>query len=217
MSRNKYPEQTVEKILDTAQGLFLEKGYENTSIQDIINGLGGLSKGAVYHHFKSKEEIFNAVGERFNRRTIAELAAIRDDNTLTGREKLKKMFRLSLSNSDGNIMYTVAPDMLDNPKLLALEMRQIIEDSSPHYVQPVIEQGLEDGSIKTDYPQELSEVILLLTNIWLNPLVLTADVDDMARRVRFFNELLKNMGVDLLDDGMLADYQRYCRAANKNR
>ena len=207
----------MEKILDTAQGLFLEKGYENTSIQDIINGLGGLSKGAVYHHFKSKEEIFNAVGERFNRRTIAELAAIRDDKTLTGREKLKKMFRLSLSNSDGDIMYTVAPDMLDNPKLLALEMRQIIEDSSPHYVQPVIEQGLEDGSIKTDYPQELSEVILLLTNIWLNPLVLTADVDDMARRVRFFNELLKNMGVDLLDDGMLADYQRYCRAANKNR
>ena len=207
----------MEKILDTAQGLFLEKGYENTSIQDIINGLGGLSKGAVYHHFKSKEEIFNAVGERFNRRTIAELAAIRDDKTLTGREKLKKMFRLSLSNSDGDIMYTVAPDMLDNPKLLALEMRQIIEDSSPHYVQPVIEQGLEDGSIKTDYPQELSEVILLLTNIWLNPLVLTADVDDMARRVCFFNELLKNMGVDLLDDGMLADYQRYCRAANKNR
>ena len=217
MSRNRYPEQTVEKILDTAQGLFLEKGYENTSIQDIINGLGGLSKGAVYHHFKSKEDIFNAVGERFNQRAISELAAIRDDNTLTGREKLEKMFRLSLSNSDGDIMYTVAPDMLDNPKLLALEMRQIIEDSSPHYVQPVIEQGLEDGSIKTDYPQELSEVILLLTNIWLNPLVLTADVDDMARRVRFFNELLKNMGVDLLDDGMLADYQRYCRAAKKNR
>ena len=56
MARNKYPEVTVEKILDAAQRLFLEKGYENTTIQDIVGELGGLTKGAVYHHFKSKED-----------------------------------------------------------------------------------------------------------------------------------------------------------------
>ena len=56
MSRNKYPEVTVEKILDVSQRLFYEKGYEKTSIQDIVNELGGLSKGAIYHHFKSKED-----------------------------------------------------------------------------------------------------------------------------------------------------------------
>ena len=61
MARNKYPEVTVEKILDAAQRLFLEKGYENTTIQDIVGELGGLTKGAVYHHFKSKEEIMDAV------------------------------------------------------------------------------------------------------------------------------------------------------------
>ena len=48
-ARNKYPEITVEKILDAAQRLFLEKGYENTTIQDIVGELGGLTKGAVYH------------------------------------------------------------------------------------------------------------------------------------------------------------------------
>ena len=53
MSRNKYPEETVERILDTAQRLFLEKGYEQTTIQDITDNLGGLTKGAIYHHFKS--------------------------------------------------------------------------------------------------------------------------------------------------------------------
>ena len=56
MARNKYPEVTVERILDVSQRLFLEKGYDNTTIQDIVDQLGGLSKGAVYHHFKSKEE-----------------------------------------------------------------------------------------------------------------------------------------------------------------
>ena len=50
MARNKYPEVTVERILDAAQRLFLEKGYDNTTIQDIVDELGGLTKGAVYHH-----------------------------------------------------------------------------------------------------------------------------------------------------------------------
>ena len=52
MARNKHPEETVHLILDVAFRLFMEKGYEHTSIQDIINHLGGLSKGAIYHHFR---------------------------------------------------------------------------------------------------------------------------------------------------------------------
>ena len=64
MARNKHPEETVNLILDVAFRLFMEKGYEHTSIQDIIDHLGGLSKGAIYHHFKSKEDILVAVTER---------------------------------------------------------------------------------------------------------------------------------------------------------
>ena len=53
MARNKHPEETVEKILDVSIRLFAEKGYERTTIQDITDALG-MSKGAIYHHFKSK-------------------------------------------------------------------------------------------------------------------------------------------------------------------
>ncbi len=48
MARNKYPEVTVEKILEVSQRLFMEKGYDNTTIQDIVNELGGLTKGAIH-------------------------------------------------------------------------------------------------------------------------------------------------------------------------
>ena len=54
-------ENTKEKILEVATNLFLTKGYEQTTISDIINGLDGLTKGAIYHHFESKEDIFEAV------------------------------------------------------------------------------------------------------------------------------------------------------------
>ena len=65
MARNKHPEVTINRILDTSWELFMEKGYEATTIQDIVNALGDLSKGAIYHHFKSKEEILDAVTDRF--------------------------------------------------------------------------------------------------------------------------------------------------------
>lgn len=61
MARNKYPEITVEKILEVSQWLFLTKGYDNTTIQDIVDDLGGPTRGAIYHHFKSKEEIMDAL------------------------------------------------------------------------------------------------------------------------------------------------------------
>lgn len=215
MSRNKYPEETVKRILDVAQRLFLEKGYENTSIQDIIDGLGGLSKGAVYHHFRSKEDIFNAVGDRYNERVVEELREVRDDKTLSGYGKLKKMFQLSLATADRDVMFTVAPDMIDNPRLLAIQMREIFSEVAPKYIFPVIKQGIRDGSIVTEYPRELSEVIVLLANIWLNPLVIRADLSEMEGRVRFFNELLCGMGLDLLDDEMLESYIRYCRFSRK--
>ena len=47
LARNKHPEETVNRILDVAYRLFMEKGYEYTSIQNIIDNLGGLSKGAI--------------------------------------------------------------------------------------------------------------------------------------------------------------------------
>ena len=78
MARNKHPEETINLILDTAYRLFMQKGYEHTSIQDIIDQLGGLSKGAIYHHFKSKEEILIAVTDRLSAQSNAQLAAIRD-------------------------------------------------------------------------------------------------------------------------------------------
>ena len=45
-----------KKILEVSKSI-LEKGFDNTSIQDIIDGLGGLTKGVIYHHFESKYDI----------------------------------------------------------------------------------------------------------------------------------------------------------------
>jgi len=117
MARNKYPELTRECILDTAERLFLEKGYENTTIQDIVDALGDLTKGAVYHHFKSKEEIVDAVGNRmFQRRNPFAAVANRDD--LNGLEKFRETIRLNQSDDDRMEITVQSMSIMKNPRFL---------------------------------------------------------------------------------------------------
>ena len=59
-SRADASERTRERILEAARHLFTERGYFNTSIQDIRRS-SGLSIGSIYHHFAGKEEIARAL------------------------------------------------------------------------------------------------------------------------------------------------------------
>lgn len=209
MARNKYPEETVNKIVEVSLKLFMEKGYESTSIQDIINELGGLTKGAIYHHFKSKEEIFIAVSNYIYKDVEAHLTSIRDDQTMTGLQKLKMFFYSSLENSAQDEMFTIAPNLLKNPQFLALQLQNSIEEAAPLYIQPVLEQGIADGSIKTDSPKELAEVLMLLSNIWLNPMIFAANPIEMFNRCCFFKKILLGLGLDLIDDTILERIKKY--------
>ena len=155
MARNKHPEETVEKILAVSAKLFMEKGYEHTTLQDIIDNLGGLTKGAIYHHFKGKEEILLAIADRMGEQTGAWMRTVRDDPGLTGAEKLQKMFRASLENSDQTDLFVLAPNMLKNPKLMSILLESMIGEVLPNYMEPVLREAVADGSIRTDYPEEL--------------------------------------------------------------
>ncbi|MGN7356870.1 TetR/AcrR family transcriptional regulator [Paenibacillus sp. SAF-054] len=211
MARNKYPEETINHILTVALNLFIQKGYEQTSIQDIINELGGLTKGAIYHHFKSKEEILQAVTDQMYKGVDEMLSGVRDDKELNGLEKLRKISCISLDNPAQNEMASAAPNLLRNPKMLAAQIENIFEKGVPLYIQPIIEEGMRDGSIRTEYPKELSEALMLLTNLWLNPVVIQATPEMMVRRVKLFDEILKGLGLDLFDEQMIQRYEELYR------
>lgn len=203
MARNKHPEETVNLILDTAYRLFMQKGYEHTSIQDIIDQLGGLSKGAIYHHFKSKEEILIAVTDRLSAQSNAQLAAIRDRKGLTGAEKLKMLFRESVTNPMQNELFTAAPNFGDNPQLLFMILDGSLNDSAPNYIQPIIEQGIADGTIQTAHPEEFSEMLMLLANFWLNPMIFGDSVEKTHNKFKVFQQLLDGIGLHVVDGDML--------------
>lgn len=202
MARNKYPEETVNLILDTSVELFLKKGYDNTSIQDIVDCLGGLSKGAIYHHFKSKEAILIEVYQRLSLVIETQMVAIRDDKSITGLQKLQKMFMSSLSSVSQREILASSPNLLKNPRLLAIQMESIIYDVVPNYIEPVINEGMADGSIVCDYPKELSQVLILLSNIWINPLVYTMSDEEIATKIAFFRQLTESLGLSIIDQSV---------------
>lgn len=212
MARNKYPEETVNRILDVSLALFFEKGYDNTSIQDIIDGLGGLTKGAVYHHFKSKEDILSAALDRDNVPLYAELRRIRDDGRMNGAEKLQALFAASVAGPQMDMWANVAPDVdpVKNSRLLGLQYQSVFEETVPGYVLPIVEQGVRDGSIKTDHPREFSEVIVLLANLWASPMFRACTAEDLRVRVDYYIDIVKALGgLTLEEDGLGAVLEGY--------
>lgn len=203
MARNKYPEETVRRILDVAEELFYTKGYEHTTMADIVDGLGGLTKGAVYHHFKSKEEIFEAVFERANRPVYERSDAILADRTLTGLEKFRALDKASSEGPSVDMWHAMKPssDPVQNPRLIAQEFVDAM-DTAHRYVEPVIREGMADGSIAAEHPREVAEVLILLANLWLVPMFNPLPADDREayqRRVQTFLRVSHAVGVDLVD------------------
>ena len=202
MARNKYPEVTVERILDVSQRLFLEKGYENTTIQDIVDELGGLTKGAVYHHFKSKEEIMDAVGDRmfFSNNPFE---AVRGRTDLNGLQKLREAVRLNQSDQERVRLTAQSIPIAKSPRLLQEMIVSNRKVLTPYFLE-LIEEGNRDGSMHTDYPREIAELLPLLTSLWLLPSVYPASREQMKRKFLFLGEMLEKMGVPLMDDGIRA-------------
>ena len=217
MARNKHPEETVNLILDVAFRLFMKKGYEHTSIQDIIDNLGGLSKGAIYHHFKSKEDILVAVTDRMTSESNQMLAKIRDRADLNGREKLKTIFRESINRPVQNDIFTVAPDFHNNPKLLFSLLHDTIDNAAPNYILPIMKQGITDGSIEAEYPEQLAELILLAANVWMNPMIFDSSEKESYRKFIVFSQMLQGFGLDIIDNEVLERLQELTSIYQKSK
>ena len=202
MARNKYPEVTVEKILDAAQRLFLEKGYDNTTIQDIVDELDGLSKGAVYHHFKSKEEIMDAVGDRMFA-VNNPFEAVRGRSDLNGLQKLREAIRLNQADEARMDMTIRSIPLTRNPRLLVEMIESNRRILTPYY-QELLEEGNRDGSLHTEYAREIAELMPLLTSLWLLPSVFPAAKEEMKHKFYFLGDMLEKMGVPIMDESIYA-------------
>lgn len=102
-----------------------------------------------------------------------------------------------------NDIFTVAPNFHDNPKLLFSLLHDTIDEVAPNYILPIIRQGIADGTIETEYPEQLAELILLAANVWMNPMIFDSSVEESCRKFMVFGQMLRGFGLDIVDDEML--------------
>ena len=201
MARNKYPEETVARILDASLDLFTTKGFDNVTIQDIVDNLGGLTKGAIYHHFKNKSEIFDAVVDR-QRREYSIFADVAREADLSGLERLRMFLRRYLSDSSHRSVYHAADSSASNSAVLVKEMKDVIQVIAP-YVRRFIEMGNSDGSLEVAYPKQVAEIAVFLVHIWLNPKIIPSSGEEFRDKTFFVKAMLDSMGMPLVDDEIM--------------
>ena len=94
-----------------------------------------------------------------------------------------------------------------------MQIAQLYQIVAPKFIQPILQQGIDDSSIQATNPGELAEAIMILSNVWLNPLVSMTDKVGMRNRCETFNDMLEGVGIhQLLDDEMIKGYISYCKS-----
>ena len=197
MARNRNPYETRKKILEVSKDLFLKKGFDNTSIQDIINGLGGLTKGVIYHHFESKQEILQSIIRENNQEILN--YNWRGD---TGLEKIQNSLMDAFSNFEQQRLVYSASIKLRSPRLLGEQYLSLFSDFLPEIRERVYE-GVKDESIKTEYPEELADLIILTLNIWIGFQISVYSVEELKRKMKFIKLSFDGLGVQLISDEMM--------------
>ena len=157
---------TKEKIMECAEQLFMQQGYELTSIQNIIDHVG-IAKGTFYYYYQSKEELVEAIADRNAQFASQQFFQIISDHTGTALEKINLFFEMMTQWKATQIdLLTTVLQVLysDNNHLYLKKMKEKnIEYYSP-ILELIIKQGAEEGLFNIPYPAGMGEMLIHVSN-----------------------------------------------------
>ena len=215
MAQRKDKSQAMrEKILNTATQLFIQKGSEKTSMQDIAQ-TAGISKGAIYHHFKSKNEIVLAVMSSRQELMEEEMKQwLKATENLTGREQLQTILKSNLESQTARAIDGIVDEYEQDAGFILTMIRDNLRIGAP-LVSDIIKKGMADGSIQTQYPDQAAEVFLLLVNFWMNETVFEIDPEKLPERFHFLQFMMTSIGMDIFDDELMQLFSQKNKAQKK--
>jgi AcrR family transcriptional regulator len=142
--------------------LFMQHGYAETSVSAIIEAVG-VSKGAFYHYFKTKEDLLDELAARSSQQAVELVKPILDEESLDAVEKLNEVFRRTNSFKAQNreLMVTLARVFYSRSNIL---LRNRLTRRSTQAVAPllarIIEMGNKEGVMSVRYPDETARFVL---------------------------------------------------------
>jgi AcrR family transcriptional regulator len=152
------------EIIAAAQRLIFSKGYEEMSIQDVIEALG-ISKGAFYHYFNSKQALLEAMVMSMTQELLQVIAPIVNDPHMTAMQKLQCYFDTGASWKSARkevlLPYLRVWCQDSNVMMRDRTYNAMVELAAPQLGQ-IIRQGVEEGVFNTAYPDQIARIIFTL-------------------------------------------------------
>jgi len=155
-----------DAFLDAAEHLIRTKGYEQTSVQDILDAAGA-SRGAFYHYFDSKEALLEGVVERMTDAAIAVIEPIVADPDLPAAGKLQAVFstagRWKTERSDLLLAF-LRSWYSDENDLVRLRVARAGAARLTPLIAGIARQGAAEGAFSCTSPDDAATILLALLN-----------------------------------------------------
>jgi len=150
------------ELLDVAQRLFDENGYEATPVSAVLDA-AGVAKGTFYHYFKSKEDLLDCLVARTTDLIVKEIRKAVSDQGLSAIEKANLFFvasgRWKVANAT-SLLTLVRAMFSDENLLLRQRMNRRTQEHAGAILVDIVRQGVQEGSFHTDYPEEAVEMVM---------------------------------------------------------
>lgn len=173
------------EILDVAEELFNLNGFDATTISAIIEK-AGIARGTVYYHFKSKEDVLDALIERHCERLLAEAKQIAADSRLPVMERLIQT--LMSMNGDKEGTPSVITQQMHRPQnaLMHQKTHETMLEAIPPILMGIIEDGIKEGIFNTPYPYESLEMVVAHVNTVFDDYAEKLTGKELLKRIRAF-------------------------------
>ena len=179
-----------DQIIDAFRELLENKDIQHISVNQIAEK-AGIGKGSIYYYFPSKDAILDALIERVYASTITLANELKTETNLSASERIARIFNSSRKASHEFIIKSEATKkqsnnsgrIYDSAYIHQQFMSHIIKQQKPIFAD-IINQGIQTGEIKFDYPNELADIILIVLTVKLDNTLSPASEEEITRSLQ---------------------------------
>ena len=195
-----------QELIKVSFDLFMEKGYENTSIQDIMN-VAQVSKGAMYHYFTCKEDILDAVLNYIIDLDVQRLEPIIGNPSLSALEKMIVAMSGNVPQVTEELQRAIDYITKRPASIFDYRARELSKNRTVPRLIDLIKEGVETGEFHTEYPAEMAVFIYSAAQTISELLVYQADGANLSQTMDAFIVLLANcLGLEKERQDFLTDF-----------
>ena len=175
-------EERRNEILNAANELFAQKGFDGTSTNDILEKVG-IARGTLYYHFKSKEDIMDALIERYSVRLIGAAQEIAADKSIPVVERIIRVI-MALNISDGSTQEIMEHIHKPQNALMHQKIQKVLINGVTPILADIIREGITQGLFNTPFPYECMEMVMIYANTIFDDDMVPMTNEDLAQRAQ---------------------------------